>query len=142
MNMKIPIELSPRLLMTANGPQCIRKHWTFILAYYIATSIGIGITFASFLLLVALVRRNPMSIHDGLHLSFIFAAICSPAAFAVQVIVGPIIFTKSVICATCHSPQTLNRNPLFAPRGYRVPRCENCGGDLEPSFFWKLEPSI
>jgi hypothetical protein len=128
--------------VTANGPQYVRKHWRFIVAYYLATSIGTGITLAAFFLLMAAADRTPkpISVRQALHISFFFMGVCSPSAFVVQLVGGPIFVTRNLICATCHFPRTLARNPLFGPRSSKVPKCENCGGDLEPASFWKLEP--
>jgi len=47
------------------------------------------------------------------------------------------IYTKNVVCDTCHRRQKLNRIPFLAGKYYRTPKCDDCGGDFEPALFWK-----
>jgi hypothetical protein len=127
--------------MENETPQLVRKHWSFIIAYCIVTSLTIGFIFSSLICLSWIMRGGVQAVSNywALHLWLIIAGVISLVLLLIQLFTGEFIFTRDVVCQTCHRRQKLNRIPLFASKWYRVPQCE-CGGDLETAFFWELKP--
>jgi hypothetical protein len=83
--------------------------------------------------------HSSMSIHAASLISLFIMGVISGAVFIIQLISGPLVFTKDVVCQVCHRQQKLGRIPFFQGKYYRQPKCE-CGGDLEPAFFWEMKP--
>ena len=112
-------------------------------AHYAFTSSVIGFIFAASQFLIYI--SNPHGTHKhvnvpgGAYTSFIIMVFLSVVIFIIQLIGGPFIFTKEVICRKCQSRQKLDRIPFFAGKGYRQPSC-SCGGKWEPASFWELKP--
>ena len=75
--------------------------------------------------------------HDRLVFFLIFGGVISFAVFVIEVLTGPLVFTRNVVCKTCCQPRKLRRAPFFAGRGYRMPKCDDCGGELEAAIFWR-----
>ena len=125
------------ICMETEGPQFVRKHWSFIILYCILTSVAIG--FCSTALLIAIVVfRNGHPIHQAFHIVLWMMGAISVVMFTLQFIGGPFVLSRDVICGKCHKCTRLDRNPLMGGKFYRVPKCE-CGGDFEPACFWRLE---
>jgi len=128
--------------METQAPRLVRRHWSFVLAYTIAAALAVGFGL-SFGLLVYLVMRGvgePFTFHDGLVVYLVIAIVISLAVFVIQVLTGPLVFTRNVVCKTCCRPRRLNRTPFFVgDRYYRMPKCDECGGELEAAIFWKTE---
>ena len=122
--------------METESPQFVRKHWSFVVAYIVIASFAVGLMVAIMMFLFSHLdsKHRPMTIHFGL----IFTGVVSAVVFVIQLISGPLVFTKDVVCRTCHRQQRLDHIPFLAGKYYRQPRCE-CGGDFEPALFWKLE---
>jgi hypothetical protein len=126
--------------MESRAPQLERRHWSFVIAYCMATSLAIGVIVPGAFSLISVLRGKLRFDSGGrvLHGLLIIMAIVSAVFFIIQLFGGPFVLSRDVVCRTCHRRQKLNRNPLFAGKGYRVPACDCCG-DLEPAIFWRLE---
>lgn len=122
--------------METESPQFIRKHWAFVVAYIFIASLCIGFIFAVMMVLYSFLcaTRSPITINAAL----VIMGVVSVAVSVMQLIFGPLIFTKDVVCRTCHRQQRLNHIPFLTGQRFRQPGCD-CGGDLEPALFWKLE---
>ena len=118
----------------------VRRHWSFVLAYSVVAALVVG--FGLMLIVMFLpASRDPrvrITIHMRLVFYLISASVVSFAIFVIQVLTGPLVFTCNVVCKTCCRPRKLYRSPFFAIRG-RLPKCEDCGGELEAGIFWKEE---
>jgi MFS superfamily sulfate permease-like transporter len=123
--------------METQGPQFVRKHWSIILAYMVFASFATGLIVATIIALCSFMD-NSQSL-PGVFLGGVMG-VSSVVAFVIQLLTEPLVFTKNVICETCHRKQKLARIPFFAMQGYRQPKCDDCGGDLDPAFFWELSP--
>jgi hypothetical protein len=122
--------------METEARQIVRRHWSFVVAYIIVASLAVGVLLAIMMFLFSFIdsKHRPMSIH----FAFIFMWVVSAAVFIIQLISGPLVFTRAVVCQTCHRQQRLDRIPFWAGKYYRTPKCD-CGGDFEPALFWKPE---
>ncbi|HTR41007.1 MAG TPA: hypothetical protein VMH87_05280 [Pseudomonadales bacterium] len=119
----------------------VRKNWIGIGAYYAFTSAAVGSIIAALLFLRFVSGSHSAHRHiNAVDAMVVLTVILSVVMLIIQLITGPFIFTKGVICRACGEPRTLARIPFFAYKGYRQPKCV-CGGNLEPVFFWKLKPS-
>lgn len=129
------------LFMETEGPQFVRRHWSFIVAYILVTSLIIGFLITATFFVYWFIRHTsrPINIHDTLHFSLFMMGAISVVVFIGQLIGGPLTFTGDVVCQLCHRQQKLDRIPFFGGKYYKQPKCE-CGGDLEPACFWKLKP--
>jgi hypothetical protein len=122
--------------------QYVRKNWSIFLAYYVVASlaVGLGIAMAMFLFAVLGIskrgNRKPLPIHNSLMFSMALLGTLSAILFLVQLITGPFVFTKDVVCRKCHTRLKVNRIAFFTGKYSRPPRCE-CGGKIEPAFLWK-----
>ncbi len=129
--------------METQTTQLVRRHWSFVLAYYALTSLAIGLVLPAFLFFCSLYVEGTGLFESGHGIIFqvllLTMGLGLVAAFITQVLTDPIVFTRDVVCQTCHRRQRLDHNPLSGGRYYSLPKCE-CGGDLETAFFWKLEP--
>ena len=116
----------------------VRKHWSIVILYCIATSavIGSGFAVVPFISLFFYYRFPFPEVFHFVLLTFgpIFLGM-----FAIQITGAPFVLTRDVVCRTCHKRIKLDREPLMGGKHYSVPKCE-CGGDFEPAYFWKLEP--
>ena len=120
----------------------VRKSWVLVVAYYAATSLALGFVIGAVLFLFLVLNHPP----DGRHARapvlgmpmFALAAmgVISAATFLIQLVTGPYVFTKDVVCRRCHTRLRVNRIAFFTGRYSRPPRCE-CGGPIEPAFLWK-----
>jgi len=124
--------------METEGPQLVRKHWSIVILYCIATSAIIGSGFAVVPFVSLFFYYRFPFLEAGQIALWIFGAISS-GMFAIQIIGAPFVLTRDVVCRTCHKRIKLDREPLMGGKYYSVPKCE-CEGDFEPAYFWKLEP--
>jgi len=128
--------------METEARRLVRRHWSFVLAYTIlaALAVGCGLPFG---LLVYPVKHGsgaPITFHDRLVVFLPMAGVISLTVFVIQVFSGPLVFTRNVICKTCCRPRKLRRAPFFVgSRSYRMPKCDDCGGELEAAVFWREE---
>lgn len=128
------------MMLPRQSPQLVRRHWSFVFTYIVIASVVVGFGLAAMMFLYLSIRgKNSLSSNPALfHIWLIIASVFSAVVFVVQLITGPSVFTKDMVCRTCHRQQNIGRIPFFAGKGYRQPQCE-CGGDLEPALFWKLK---
>ena len=131
-------------LVNRDTAKYVRKNWLVIAAYYVAASfaVALGIAVAMFVFVVLGLskrgRPNPMPVKDALIISTVLLAVVSAIALIIQLIGGPFVFTKDVVCRKCHTRLKVNRIAFFSGKYTRPPRCE-CGGKIEPAFLWKPE---
>ncbi len=124
----------------------VLKNWSLFVAYYVVMSLAVGLTIAvamfAFAVLGVSKRGNhkPMPVHNAWIFSMAILGVVSAIVFLVQLISGPFVFTKTVVCRNCHTCLTVNRIAFFAGRYSRPPKCE-CGGSIEPAFLWKPDVS-
>ena len=123
----------------------IRKNWIIFASYHIAASFAVGLSIAVAMFVFAVLgaskrgKHEPMPIHDALIFSMAFLIFVSAITLLIQLISGPLVFTKDVVCRKCHARMKVNRIEFFRGRYSRPARCE-CGGKIEPAFLWKPEP--
>ncbi len=128
-----------RTQMETESPQFIRKHWSFVIGYILVASVAVGFGLAGIIFLYSIIRGTSHTPNNALlHIWLIIAGGASAVVFVIQLFAGPLVFTKDVVCQVCHRQQKLARIPFFQGKYYTQPKCE-CGGDLEPALFWKLE---
>ncbi len=125
----------------------VRRSWGVFAVYCIGTSLVVAFGLGVMMLLFAVFdndskhgKHKPMPPHAAL----IFAAgvfgVASVIAFVIQLIAGPFVFTKDVVCRQCHRRFEARRIAFFTGKYSRPPRCE-CGGKIEPAFLWKPDIS-
>lgn len=129
--------------METRPQQLVRRHWSFVVAYVVVTSLAVGFVLPGMMFLFLLVDR--MGEHKPVYVSFhillillIIGGTISAVVLLIQSLTGLLVVSKDMVCQTCHKRQRMSRIPAFAARGYRIPSCCECGGDLEPAIFWKL----
>jgi hypothetical protein len=128
--------------METEAPGLVRRHWSFVLAYTVvaAFAVGFGLSLA---LMIYVEFRHPdarITFHERSVYYLILSGVIFFTVFVIQVLTGPLAFTRNVVCKTCCRPRKLARSPFFGGgRGYRMPKCEDCGGELEAAIFWKSE---
>jgi hypothetical protein len=131
---------------TGDPTPYVRKHWSIYLAYYLVTSVAIGAGVAVAMLAFAIFGDSKHGSHKPLpdRAPFLFfvavVGVLSVITFLIQLISGPFVFTKDVVCKQCHKRREVNRIPFFAGKYSRPPRCE-CGGKVEPAMLWKPDLS-
>jgi hypothetical protein len=124
----------------------VRKNWSIFVAYYLVTSlaVGLGIAVAMFVFAVLGISKHgnhrPLPVHDSFILAMAILGVVSGVTFFIQLISGPVVFTKDVVCRECHTRLKVNRIAFFTGKYSRPPRCE-CGGKIEPAFLWKPDVS-
>ena len=132
-------EQQPKILETT---KYVRKDWVIFAAYYAASSSAVGLGVAATMFLFAALgvskhgNHKPMPIHAAWVFSVAIFAVVSAIAFLIQLIGGPFVFTKDVVCRKCRARLKVNRIAFFTGKYSRPPRC-NCGGKIEPAFLWK-----
>ena len=120
----------------------VRKHWSIFVVYYVATSVALGVGMAAAMALFLALdpsrhgNRKPIPVHGVLIFSIGTLGVVSAITFLIQLISGPFVFTKDVVCRKCHMRLQVERIAFFTGRYSRPPRCE-CGGKIEPAFLWK-----
>ena len=126
--------------------KCVRKNWVVFAAYYATTSmtLGFGLSAMMFLFLVLGARgrsnHNPVPVHSALPFSMAVFGVVSAIIFLIELVSGPFVITKDVVCRKCRTRLRVNRIAFFTGRYSRPPRCE-CGGKIEPAFLWKADVS-
>jgi hypothetical protein len=126
--------------MDIQAPRLVRRHWSFVLAYTVAAALAVGFGLSlGFLVYWGSQQDTPVPLHERLVIFLILSGVISATVFVIQVLTGPLIFTRNVVCKTCCRPRKLYRVPFLGGRGYRVPKCDDCGGELEAAIFWKAE---
>ena len=128
--------------METETPRLVRKNWSFVLAYTVVAALAVGFGMMLGLLFYPDKRGSGarVTFHDRLVIYLIFSGVISFGVFLIQVLKGPLVFTRNVVCKTCCRPRKLYRAPLFeGRRGYRMPKCDDCGGELEAAIFWRAE---
>jgi len=124
----------------------VRKNWSIFVAYYVVTSLAVGLGIAVALFVFAVLgiskrgNHKPIPVHNSLIFSMAILGVVSVITFFLQLISGPFVFTKDVVCKKCHTRLKVNRIAFFTGRYSRPPRCE-CGGKIEPAFLWKPDVS-
>jgi hypothetical protein len=126
----------------------VRKNWVVFVAYYAATSLalGFGLSAMIFIYLVLGVgghgqhQHKPVPIHNALLFSMAILGVLSASIFLIELVSGPFVFTKDVVCRKCHTRLKVNRVPFFTGKYSRPPKCE-CGGKIDPAFLWKPDVS-
>lgn len=121
----------------------VRKPWIVIAAYKAAASFAVGVGMG-----LAMVAVAAVSLQDGQHkplhagpafgLFVAMLVLVSVTSLVIQLISGPFVFTRDVICKRCHRRFQARRIPFFCGRYSRPPKCE-CGGKFEPAVLWKRE---
>jgi hypothetical protein len=123
----------------------VRKSWSIFTGYYLATSLAVGFGIAATLFLFSALddskrgRHKPLPVHAALIFATVVLGVVSATVFLIQLVSGPLVFTKDVVCRRCRSRLKVNRIAFFAGKYSRPPRCD-CGGKIEPAFLWKPEP--
>jgi len=122
----------------------VRRHWSFVLAYTIVAALAVGFGLPVGLLVFPVKRGvgGQVTFHERLVFYLMFGGAISLALFVIQVFAGPFVFTRNVVCKMCCRPRKLYRAPFFRGRGlvgYRIPKCDDCGGEMEAAIFWKAE---
>ena len=127
--------------METRPSQLVRKHWTFVIGYCVATSLAMGVAVPGAFVLLGVFRGRIKFDSGGrvFHAPLVFIGMVSAVLFAIQLLSGPFVLSRNAVCRTCHRRQRLRRNPFFLGRYYRLPACDDCGGELEPALFWKPE---
>ena len=128
--------------METEKPRLVRRHWSFVLAYTVAAALAVGFGLPlGFLILAGTQHADPeVTFHAALVFYLILSGIIFVVVFVIQIFAGPLVFTRNVVCKTCCQPRRLHRAPFFVgDRGYRMPKCDDCGGELEAAIFWKAE---
>jgi hypothetical protein len=126
--------------------QYVRKNWSIYLAYYVVTSLTVGLGLTAMLLVFAVFDDSKHGDHEPLpaHAPFLFLmtilGALSAITFVVQLVSGPFVFTKDVVCKKCHTRLKVNRIAFFSGKYSHPPRCE-CGGKIEPAFLWRPDVS-
>ena len=124
----------------------VRKNWSIFVAYYVVSSlaVGLGIAVAMFVFAVLGVWKHgnpkPMPVHHSLIFSMAILGVVFVITFFLQLIGGPFVFTKDVVCKKCHTRLRVNRIAFFTGKYSRPPRCE-CEGKIEPAFLWQPDVS-
>jgi hypothetical protein len=129
--------------MERQTPRLVRRHWSFALGYTIGAAllVGFGLMLAFMVFYGIRNPRTDVPFRDRLVFYLISAGVVSLVVFVIQVLRGPLVFTRNVVCRTCCRPRKLRRAPFFVgDRGYRKPKCDDCGGELEAAIFWRQEP--
>jgi hypothetical protein len=123
--------------MEKDKPQLVRKKRSFVVAYCIITSLFLGFILPTQAILLACAGS---SISFGFTLPFVwaFTGVMSVVIFIMQLVFGPIVITRKVVCKRCHTSRTLARIP-FLVGGRRMPLCD-CGGEFETALFWTSKP--
>jgi hypothetical protein len=122
----------------------VRKHWSIFLAYYVVTSVAVGVGLGAAMLVFAALNvstrgsHKPIPVHGALIFSLAILGVVSAITFLVQLVSGPFVFTRDVVCQKCHTRLRVKRVAFFTGRYSRPPRCD-CGGKIEPAFLWKRE---
>lgn len=122
----------------------VRKSWVISVAYYAATSLAVGLGLAVMMFGFAVLgvskrgNRRPMSVHDASIFSVAILVVVTGITFFIQLISGPFVFTKDVVCKKCGRRRRVERIAFFSGKYRRPPKCE-CGGTIEPAFLWKPE---
>jgi hypothetical protein len=123
----------------------VRKNWSVFLAYDLVTSVALGFLIPAAFSLFSVFDhskrpvRKPVPVHDALLYTLAIMGVLSVFLFLIQVITGPFVFTKDVVCKKCHTRLRVNRIAFFAGKYSRPPKCD-CGGKIEPAFLWKPRP--
>lgn len=126
--------------------QYVRKNWSIYVAYYVLTSLAVGLGIGAALFIFALFdgsnhgKQKPIPVHAPFLFLMAIAGVLSAITFFIQLVTGPFVFTKDVVCKNCHTRLKVNRIAFFAGKYSRPPRCE-CGGKIEPAFLWKPDVS-
>ena len=124
----------------------VRKNWLIFAAYDLATSLVVGLSIVAMLFLFSALddsehgKHKPVPVHDALLYSVAILGVLVAILFLAQLITGPFVFTKDVVCKRCHTRLRVNRVAFFTGKYSRPPRCK-CGGKIEPAFLWKPESS-
>jgi hypothetical protein len=128
--------------METEAPRLVRRHWSFVLAYTVvaALAVGFGLMLGFLVFEGSQHSRTHVPLHDRSVFFLISGGVISFAVFVIQVLTGPLVFTRNVVCKTCCRPRKLHQAPFFVgSRNYRMPKCDDCGGKLEAAIFWKGE---
>jgi len=124
----------------------VRKNCGTFAAYYAVTSLvaGFAIAAAVFLFIVSDQSKHgkhkSIPINGALLYFLVVLGVLAAITFLIQLITGPFVFTKDVVCRKCHRRLRVNRIAFFTGKYSRPPRCE-CGGKIEPAFLWKPDIS-
>ena len=74
-----------------------------------------------------------MPVHNSLIFSTAILGVVSVITFFIQLICGPLVFTKDVVCKKCHTRLKVNRIAFFAGR-YSVRQDANAAGKSSRHF--------
>ncbi len=126
--------------METQSTQPVRKHWSFVIAYCLGTSLTLG-CFLPAILFVWGVLQGTFEFggsefsHSTIQFLLFSMATLSAGAFIVQILTDPVVITRDIICDRCHITRRLDRNFLLQLH-FRMPECD-CGGKFESAIFWK-----
>jgi hypothetical protein len=135
--MKLVLKTQPSEQQPKGDPtRYVRKSWSVHLGYYLLTSLASGVAITAALLLIALFEHERNEFFAG-YARFLMASagVLAVIPFFIQLVSGPFVLTRDVVCRTCRSRSQVNRIAFF--KGKHVPpvRCA-CGGKIEPAFLW------
>jgi hypothetical protein len=120
----------------------VRKSWSVYLAYYLLMSAAIGIAITTALLLIALLEDSTPGRNEFFtgYARFLIgsAGVLAAIPFLIQLVSGPFVLTRVVVCTECCRRSKVNRIAFFKSKYSPPVRCE-CGGKIEPAFLWKLD---
>jgi hypothetical protein len=120
----------------------VRKGWSVYLAYYLVISAAIGIAITAALLLIAFLDDSTSGRNDFFsgYARFLIASagVLAAIPFLIQLVSGPFVLTRIVVCRRCCMRSKVKRIAFFKSKHAPPVRCE-CGGRIEPAFLWKLD---
>jgi hypothetical protein len=121
---------------------CVRKSGWAIALYDAAVSLSLGAALALFMSVFILGSLSsassprPLAIAPVLKFSIGVMAVVALVCFTIQLIAGPFVLTRDVVCRTCHTRRRADRIPFFRGRFQGPTRCP-CGGEFEPAVLWR-----
>lgn len=129
-----------------DGVKYVRKHWMIFAAYYFGASLIVGLGIAAMMFVFAVLGlskradHKPMPVDKAFFLAMGFLIAVTVIIFFIQLISGPLVFTRDVVCRKCRMRQRMKGVPFFGGKRSRANRCE-CGGKVAPACLWKADVS-
>ena len=121
----------------------VRKGWNVFVAYDLATSLVVSLVISAALFLAFVFDKDSahkaVSIHGAMQYTLFVMGVLAAFMFLIQLVGGPFVFTKDVVCRKCHRRFRAKKISFFTGKYSRPPRCV-CGGKIDPAFLW--EPDV